>query len=81
LGPKARQGTSVTIHLAVQDADAVFKKAVKAGAVVRMPLENTFWGDRYGIVEDPFGHNWSIATHVRDMSPEEIREAAKTACG
>ncbi|HWU97517.1 MAG TPA: VOC family protein [Oxalicibacterium sp.] len=79
LGPKARKGTSVTLHLYVKDADAAFKQAIEAGATVKMPLENTFWGDRYGIVEDPFGHAWSIATHVKDMTPEEITTAAKSA--
>jgi PhnB protein len=81
LGPKARQGTSVTMHLFVEDADKAFARAVKAGATVKMPLQDMFWGDRYGQLEDPFGHSWSIATHVRDMSPKEIQEAAKAACG
>lgn len=75
LGPKTRQGTSVTIHLFVPDADALFARAIKAGAKVRMPLADMFWGDRYGLVEDPFGHYWSIATHLRDMTPAEIEEA------
>ena len=81
IGPKARQGTSVTIHLAVPDVDTWFARAIKAGATVKMPLEDMFWGDRYGLLEDPFGHQWSLATHVRDLSPEEIQEAVKTACG
>ena len=81
IGPKGRQGTSVTIHLAVPDVDTWFARALKAGATVKMPLEDMFWGDRYGLLEDPFGHQWSLATHVRDLSPEEIQEAAKTACG
>jgi len=80
LGPKARQGTSVTLHLYVDDADSWFDRAVKAGATVKMPLSDMFWGDRYGIVEDPFGHAWSIATHIRDLTPEQIQEAAKEAC-
>jgi PhnB protein len=80
LGPKARRGSSVTLHLYVDDADAWFERAVKAGATVKLPLQDMFWGDRYAIVEDPFGHNWSIATHVRDLTPEEIQEAARTAC-
>jgi uncharacterized glyoxalase superfamily protein PhnB len=66
--------------LYVNDADAVVKKAVAAGAKVMMPLQDMFWGDRYGVLEDPFGHRWSIATHVRDVSPEEIQEAAAKAC-
>ena len=80
LGPNARKGTSVTLHLYVEDADAQFKQAIDAGCSVRMPLADMFWGDRYGIVQDPFGHLWSIATHVRDVSPEEIRAAAEKGC-
>jgi uncharacterized glyoxalase superfamily protein PhnB len=75
LGPKARQGASVTMHLYVNDADAAFAKAVAAGATVKMPLEDMFWGDRYGVLEDPFGHQWSLATHVRDVGPEEMQQA------
>ena len=75
-GPKALKGTPVTIHLYVEDVDAVTAQAVAAGATVVMPVEDMFWGDRYGVVEDPFGHRWSVATHIRDASPEEIREAA-----
>jgi PhnB protein len=77
LGPKALKGSPVTIHLYVEDADAFFKRAVDAGAKVTMPLAEQFWGDRYGKVEDPFGHQWSIATHVRDVSPQEMQEAMK----
>ena len=75
LGPKALKGSPVTIHLYVEDADAVFARAVKAGAKVIMPIDDAFWGDRYGKLEDPFGHHWSVATHVRDVSPEEMRQA------
>jgi PhnB protein len=81
LGPKARGGASVTIHLFVDDVDAACARAVAAGATVRMPVQDMFWGDRYGLVEDPFGHVWSLATHLRDMTPEEIRNAAQAACG
>jgi len=81
LGPKARGGSSVTIHLFVPDVDEAFARAVAAGAVVRMPLQDMFWGDRYGLVEDPFGHTWSLATRLRDLSPREMAEAAKAACG
>lgn len=81
LGPKSLQGSPVTMHLYIEDADAVFDRAVAAGASIKMPLEDTFWGDRYGVIEDPFGHHWSIATHIRDLSPEEIQEAAKKVCG
>ena len=80
LGPNARKGSSVTLHLYVEDADAQFKQAIDAGCSVRMPLTDMFWGDRYGVLQDPFGHLWSIATHVRDVSPEEIRAAAEKGC-
>lgn len=80
LGPKARNGSSVTIHLFVEDADASFERALKAGAVVKMPLQDMFWGDRYGQLEDPFGHSWSIATHQRELTHEQIQEAARSAC-
>ena len=75
LGPKALKGSSVTIHLYVGDADECVARAVKAGARVTMPLDNMFWGDRYGKLEDPFGHHWSVATHVRDVSREEMQKA------
>ena len=77
-GPKALKGSPVVIHLYVEDVDAVFGQAVRAGAKATMPLTDMFWGDRYGKLEDPFGHLWSIATHTRDVSPEEMREAMKT---
>ena len=77
LGPKALKGSPVAIHLYVEDADAFVARAVKAGAKVTMPLDDMFWGDRYGKLEDPFGHQWSVATHVRDVSPEEMQQAMK----
>jgi len=64
----------VTIHLYVTDADAAFARAVEAGATVTMPLADMFWGDRYGKVVDPFGHHWSIAEHLEDLSPEQMME-------
>jgi uncharacterized glyoxalase superfamily protein PhnB len=70
--PKAYGGSPVTIHLYVADCDASYAQAVAAGAKVRSPLMDMFWGDRYGQVEDPFGHRWSIATHKEDVSPEEM---------
>ena len=79
LGPGSRGGTTVVLHVYVPDADAFFEKAIKAGAEVVMPLGDAFWGDRYGQLKDPFGHIWSVATHVKDLTPEEIAEAAKTA--
>lgn len=79
VGPKALKGSPVTIHLYVPDADAVFNQAVAAGAQPKMPLADMFWGDRYGVVIDPFGHSWSIATHQRDMTPEQMQaEMEKT---
>jgi uncharacterized glyoxalase superfamily protein PhnB len=77
LGPKALKGSSVTIHLYVDDVDAVVKRAVEAGAKVTMPVADQFWGDRYGKLEDPFGHQWSVATHIRDVTPQEMQEAMK----
>jgi uncharacterized glyoxalase superfamily protein PhnB len=73
-GPLALKGTPVFIHLYVNDADAVFQQAVAAGARPIMPLADMFWGDRYGQVEDPFGHRWSIATHKRDLTMEQMQE-------
>jgi uncharacterized glyoxalase superfamily protein PhnB len=69
----------VVIHMYVQDADATFKQAVAAGAEVRMPLENMFWGDRFGKLSDPFGHHWTIATHQEDLTPEQMAERAQKA--
>jgi PhnB protein len=77
LGPKALKGSPVTIHLYVDDVDAVVARAVKAGAKVTMPVAEQFWGDRYGKLEDPFGHHWSVATHVRDVSMEEAQKAMR----
>lgn len=80
-GPKTLKGSPVTLHMYVTDADAVFNTAVAAGATAKMPMADMFWGDRYGIVIDPFGHSWSIATHIKDMSPEEMAQAGKAAMG
>jgi len=77
--PKSLGGTAVTIHLQVEDVDALFKQAVDAGATPVMPPADMFWGDRYSIVTDPFGHKWSIATHVKDLTKEQIIEGAKAA--
>jgi uncharacterized glyoxalase superfamily protein PhnB len=73
--PTSLKGTPVTIHLNVDDVDGAIKRAAKAGAKVIMPAADMFWGDRYGVIEDPFGHRWSIATHQRDLTPKEIKEA------
>jgi PhnB protein len=73
--PTALGGTPVTIHLQVPDVEAAFARAVDAGAVVVAPLEDQFWGDRYGIVRDPFGHQWSLGQPVREVGMDEIAAA------
>ncbi len=73
--PKALGGTPVTIHLVVPDVDAAFARAVEAGAEVVMPVEDMFWGDRYGVLRDPFGHKWSLGQPVREVSEEELQTA------
>jgi len=75
LGPKALRGSPVTLHLYVENVDATVAQAVGAGAKVTMPVADMFWGDRYGQLEDPFGHRWSVATHLRDVTPDEMRQA------
>ncbi len=70
-------GTSVTIHLHVQDIDAAYKVAVEAGAEAIMPPEDMFWGDRYGKLRCPFGHDWAMAQHIRDVPLEEMQEGLK----
>lgn len=77
--PLALGGTPVTIHRYVEDCDAAFNRAVEAGATVKMPPTDMFWGDRYAVVTDPFGHNWSIATHLREVSPEELQSGMEAA--
>ena len=74
-GPKSLKGSPVTIHLQVEDVDAFVARAVGAGAKITMPVDDMFWGDRYGKLEDPFGHHWSVATHIRDVSPDELQQA------
>jgi PhnB protein len=74
--PETLEGSPVTLHLFVDDADVAFERAVKAGAKVDKPLEDLFWGDRYGQLTDPFGHHWSIAHRITDLSPEQIRKGA-----
>lgn len=80
-GPLALGGSAVTLHLYVADVDATVAQAVAAGATVTMPVADMFWGDGYGRLTDPFGHHWSVATHVRDLTPEQITEGFKAACG
>ena len=77
--PKNMGGTTVGLTVYCLDADMVFNRAVKNGCKVVKPLENQFWGDRMGTIIDPFGHHWSIATHVKDVSPDEMRKAMAAA--
>ena len=77
--PLALHGTPVTIHRFVTDVDAAVRRAQEAGATVKMPASDMFWGDRYGVVEDPFGHQWSFATRIKDLTPKEIGQAAAQA--
>ena len=82
LGPLTLKGTPVTLHRYVEDVDAAFAKALEAGAKAIMPPTDMFWGDRYGQVEDPFGHRWALATHQRDLTPAEIEAGMKAQfCG
>ncbi|MDR3639535.1 MAG: VOC family protein [Isosphaeraceae bacterium] len=77
--PTGLKGTPVTIHHYVENVDAAIKQAEDAGATVVMPAQDMFWGDRYGIVTDPYGHKWSLATHIKDLTPDEMREGMKAA--
>jgi PhnB protein len=76
VSPASLGGTSITLHLYVQDVDALFGRAVAAGATVLMPVADQFWGDRYGIFKDPFGHRWSIASRIEDLSPKALQARA-----
>ena len=77
--PQSLNGSPVSIYLYVEDADAVFKQALAAGAQTTMPVQDMFWGDRYGRLTDPFGHQWHIATHKEDVSPAEMGKRAAAA--
>ena len=77
--PKEVGGTTQAVFVYVEDVDEVVQQAVDAGATVTMPVEDQFWGDRYGKVADPFGHEWQIATHVEDLSPDEIAKRGEEA--
>ena len=79
VGPNTIGGSAVTLSLYVQDADKAWKRAVDAGASVKMPIADMFWGDRYGVLTDPFGHVWAIAQHKQDLTPEQIAKAAEAA--
>jgi len=77
--PSERGGPTASVFMYVDDADAVFEQAQTAGATVSMPLEDMFWGDRFGSLTDPFGHVWSVATHLEDVPEAEMAERAATA--
>ena len=77
--PTALKGTPVSLHLYVENCDDAIKRAIDAGATVTMPAQDMFWGDRYGAVTDPFGHQWSFATHIKDLTPEEMQAGMKHA--
>ncbi len=77
--PQTLGGTSTTINIYTENVDALFNRAVAAGATVIMPLANQFWGDRYGQVKDPFGHTWALGQHVEDVAPEEMERRARAA--
>ena len=77
LSPLSLGGCGCTIHIYTDGVDAAFDRAVSAGATVKMPLADQFWGDRYGRLTDPFGHSWSLAQHIEDVSPEEMQQCAE----
>ena len=77
--PKSLGATTSTMHIYTKNVDKLFQQAVDAGAKVTMPLDNQFWGERYGQVMDPFGHSWSIGSHIKDVTPEEMQKAAAAA--
>ena len=81
LAPPSVGGTSVVLALEVVDADSVFARAIAAGATVRQPIQDMFWGDRHGQLDDPFGHRWNISHHVRDVPHDEIVAAAAAIFG
>ena len=77
--PKELGGTSASLMVYVEDVDAVVEQAIGAGATLEREVEDQFWGDRFGAVTDPFGHVWTIATHVEDVAPEEMEKRAQAA--
>jgi PhnB protein len=81
LAPPSVGGTPVVLALAVEDADAVFARAIAAGGTVRQPVADTFWGERHGQLEDPFGHRWNVDQHVRDVPHDEVLAAVTAAFG
>ena len=81
IGPQMLGGSPMTIHLYVKNCDEVFAKAIAAGGTAKMPPADMFWGDRYGVLTDPYGHSWAIATHMRDVPPEEMQAAIASMSG
>ena len=81
LSPQSAGGTSTVLNLYVEDVDALWERAVGAGAEVLHPLGDTFWGDRHGQITDPFGHRWGLAQHVREVPTEQVVRAAAEAFG
>jgi PhnB protein len=81
LSPLSVGGTATVLHLYTNDVDALWKHAVDAGADMRQPLQDVFWGERYGQITDPFGHRWGLAQHLRDVPAEEIADAAAAMFG
>jgi len=81
LSPLSIGGTATVMHLRTDDVDALWERAVAAGAEVSQPLADAFWGERYGQITDPFGHRWGLAQHVRDVPPEEIAAAVAAMFG
>lgn len=81
LGPRTVGGSPITLHVYVEDVDAVFAAALAAGAKQIRPVTDEFYGDRLGQFEDPWGHRWSVATHIEDVSPEEMARRAQAAMG
>jgi len=77
MSPTTLKGTPVTLHLYVEDVDAGYARAIEAGGKAIMPPTDMFWGDRYGVLHDPYGHSWSMATHKRDMTPEQMDKEMK----
>ena len=79
LSPQTTGGSGTGLHIYIENVDAAFDRAVKAGATVEMPVADMFWGDRYGKLKDPFGHKWSIGTHTKDMSMDEMNKGMEEA--
>jgi uncharacterized glyoxalase superfamily protein PhnB len=79
VSPQTLGGSPVSLNIYTEDCDAVFNRAIAAGAAVKMPIADMFWGDRFGKLTDPFGHNWGILTHVEDVSPADMERRGKEA--